>query len=53
MSATPLNKRPILGTFAQPDNADADKVNAEIKDGVLKVHIAKSERSRPKMIEAS
>lgn len=43
----------FVRTFALPDNADAEKVNAEFKDGVLKVHIAKSERARPKMIEVT
>ena len=43
----------FVRTFALPDNADADKVNAEFKDGLLKVHIGKSEAARPKMIEVS
>jgi HSP20 family protein len=30
-------------TFSLPDNADAEKVNAEFNDGVLKLHIAKRE----------
>lgn len=38
-------------SFALPDNGDAAKVNAEFKDGVLKVHVAKSEAARPKQIE--
>jgi HSP20 family protein len=38
-------------SFTLPDDADADKVNAEFKDGVLKVHVAKSESARPKQIE--
>jgi HSP20 family protein len=38
-------------SFSLPDNADAEKVNAEFKDGVLKLHIAKSEAARPKQIE--
>lgn len=37
--------------FALPDNGDPAKVNAEFKDGVLKVHVAKSEAARPKQIE--
>ena len=32
------------------DNADAEKVNAEFNDGVLKLHIAKKEAARPKQI---
>ena len=38
-------------TFALPDDGDAAKVNAEFKDGMLKVHVAKSEAARPKQIE--
>jgi HSP20 family protein len=41
----------FLRSFTLPDDADAKKVNAEFKDGVLKVHIAKSEAARPKQIE--
>jgi len=38
-------------SFALPEDADAEKVNAEFNDGVLKLHIAKSEAARPKQIE--
>ena len=38
-------------TFALPDDGDAAKVNAEFKDGMLKVRIAKSEAARPRQIE--
>jgi HSP20 family protein len=38
-------------SFSLPDNADSEKVNAEIENGVLKVHISKSEAARPKQIE--
>lgn len=38
-------------SFTLPDDADADKVNAEFKDGLLKVHLAKSEAAKPKQIE--
>ncbi|MCX7872571.1 MAG: Hsp20/alpha crystallin family protein [Verrucomicrobiae bacterium] len=34
-----------------PEDADAEKVAAEFKDGILKVHVAKSEKARPKQIE--
>ena len=43
----------FVRTFALPDNADADKVNAEFKDGVLNVHIGKTEAARPKMVAIS
>jgi HSP20 family protein len=38
-------------SFTLPEDADPSKVNAEFKDGVLKVHLAKSERAKPKSIE--
>jgi HSP20 family protein len=41
----------FVRSFALPDDADANKVNAEFKDGVLKVHVTKSEIARPKQIE--
>lgn len=41
----------FVRSFTLPDDADADKVSAEFKDGVLKVHVAKSEAAKPKQIE--
>ena len=41
----------FVRSFSLPDNADANKVNAEFKDGLLKVRVAKSETARPKQIE--
>jgi len=38
-------------SFALPENGDAAKVNAEFRDGMLTVHVAKSEAARPKQIE--
>ena len=38
-------------SFALPDDGDAAKVNAEFKEGILKVRVAKSEAARPKQIE--
>jgi HSP20 family protein len=38
-------------SFDLPDDADATKVNAEFKDGLLAIRIAKSEAARPKQIE--
>jgi len=38
-------------SFTVPDDADDTKVNAEYKDGVLRVHLAKSEKACPKQIE--
>jgi HSP20 family protein len=39
--------------FSLPDDADPGKVNAEFKDGLLAVHVAKSEAAKPKQIEIS
>ena len=41
----------FLRSFTLPDAADGTKVNAEFKDGVLKVHLPKSEKSKPKAVE--
>lgn len=38
-------------SFTIPDDAESDNVKAEFKDGVLRVHLAKSEKARPKQIE--
>lgn len=38
-------------SFNIPEDADDTKVHAEFKDGVLRVHLAKSEIARPKQIE--
>jgi len=41
----------FVRSFTLPDVADADKVTAEFKDGVLRVHLPKSERAKTKQIE--
>ncbi|GEM_PF-79749 len=38
-------------SFTLPDDIDADKVNAEFKDGVLYIHLPKSEKAKPRAIE--
>jgi len=38
-------------SFIIPSDAEEGKVEAEFKDGVLRVHLAKSEKARPKQIE--
>jgi HSP20 family protein len=38
-------------SFTLPDDADEGKVSAEFKDGILSVHLAKSEKAVPKPIE--
>jgi Hsp20/alpha crystallin family protein len=42
---------PAYGSFSLPDDAATDKGECGINDGVLKLHIAKSESARPKQIE--
>ena len=38
-------------SFSLPEGADASKVHAEFKDGILQVHMQKSETAKPKQIE--
>ena len=38
-------------SFSVPEDAEADNVKANFKDGVLRVHLAKSEKARPRQIE--
>lgn len=41
----------FLRSFEVPENVDPAKVSAEFKDGILRVHLPKSEQSRPKAVE--
>jgi HSP20 family protein len=41
----------FMRSFIIPSFVDANKVNAEFKDGVLRVTLAKREESKPKQIE--
>ncbi len=41
----------FLRSFTVPDDADGNKVSAEFKEGVLNVHLPKSEKAKPKSIE--
>lgn len=41
----------FMRSFVLPEDADGSKVNAEYKDGVLKVHLPKTEKAKPKAIE--
>ena len=41
----------FVRSFIVPDYVEADKVSAEFKDGVLKVRLPKSEKTKPKQIE--
>lgn len=37
--------------FSVPQSIDVEKVNAELKDGVLKLHLPKSEAAKPRTIK--
>ena len=41
----------FLRSFSLPEGTDGSKVIADFKDGVLKVHLPKSEISKPRTIE--
>jgi HSP20 family protein len=41
----------FLRTFELPDGIDEEKVKAEFKDGMLLVHLPKTEKAKPKAIE--
>jgi len=41
----------FVRTFSLPDVIDDDKVKAEFKDGVLNLHLPKSEKAKPKAVE--
>jgi HSP20 family protein len=38
-------------SFTLPEGADGAKVSADFKDGVLKVHLPKNEKAKPKTVE--
>lgn len=38
-------------SFSVPQTIDIEKVNAELKDGVLRLHLPKSEAAKPRQIE--
>ena len=39
--------------FSVPQSIDVDKVNAELKEGVLKLHLPKTEAAKPRTIQIS
>jgi HSP20 family protein len=41
----------FMRSFTLPEDADGSKVSAEYKDGLLKVHIPKSEKVKSKTTE--
>ena len=38
-------------SFSLPEDSDAGKINANFKEGVLKVHLPKSEKAKPQEVE--
>jgi HSP20 family protein len=40
-----------MRTFTVPPDADETKIDAEFKEGLLKVHLPKSEKAKPKTID--
>jgi len=43
----------FVRSFTLPDDSDANRVKAEFKNGILIVHLPKSERAKPKQIEVN
>ena len=41
----------FMRSFTLPEDADGSKVSAEYKEGVLKIHLPKSEKAKPKSFE--
>jgi HSP20 family protein len=41
----------FMRSFTLPEDAEGTKVSAEYKDGVLRIHLPKSEKAKPKAIE--
>jgi HSP20 family protein len=41
----------FLRNFSLPDDASPERVTADFKDGVLTVHLAKTEKAKPQQIE--
>ncbi len=41
----------FMRSFTIPDDSDAERVTAEFRDGLLQVHLPKSDRAKPKSIE--
>jgi HSP20 family protein len=41
----------FVRSFSLPEDADGSKVSADFKDGMLQVHLPKSQKAKPKSIE--
>ncbi len=45
------NTKPFERAFRLPDEIDANSVSAEMKDGILRIQLPKSEQARPREIK--
>src|SRR4029450_11001919 len=50
---TPPARGSFVRPFALPEDADADRVKAQFKQGILEVHLPKNEKAKPKQIEVN
>ena len=41
----------FVRSFTIPEDSDGEKVSAEFKDGILRVHLPKTEKVKPKQVE--
>lgn len=41
----------FVRSFALPEDADSKQINADFKEGVLKVHLPKTEKAKPQEVE--
>jgi HSP20 family protein len=41
----------FIRSFTLPEGASADKINAEFKDGILKLHLPKDEKAKSKTVD--
>ena len=41
----------FVRSFSLPEDADGSRVSADFKDGMLRVHLPKSQKAKPKAIE--
>jgi HSP20 family protein len=41
----------FVRSFSLPEDADGSRVSADFKDGMLQVHLSKSQKAKPKAIE--
>jgi HSP20 family protein len=43
--------RSFVCSFGFPEDADGSRVSADFKDGMLQIHLRKSQKAKPKAIE--